>query len=118
MIVAILLAALSSAIVPVGRPFTCTPIRIARDSGLTCAEGPRIRLPGISSRERLVRLLGGRHGTYGNGEIMLRAKALRCKSSGRADGNRTGAHCSMRHVGDLSCATHDHYFAHRCGPRP
>lgn len=121
-----LLLFLTSAIVPAGETFTCTPTRVWDGDGpIWCAEGPRIRLSGIAAREAdgscrdsqpcpsasaidasdaLVRLVGRPIGKSGEGHALVTGPAMRCRSDGSAGGNRTAAWCVSPIGGDLSCA--------------
>lgn len=116
---------LAQPVVPSGRTFTCTPIRVWDGDGpIWCAEGPRIRLAGIAAREMdgtcrpghpcpgasaeqakaaLVALLGGSRGTAREGHAIVAGPRLRCTSSGGAGGDRTGAWCALPNGRDLSC---------------
>lgn len=109
-----------------GAAFMCTPVAVWDGDGpIWCAEGPRIRLSGISAREidgsckaghpcpnssgkaardHLVKLLGGPRGRLNTGHVKVRAPALRCTSTGSGIGARTAALCVSPTVGDLSCA--------------
>jgi len=122
MIAALLLA---SVIVPSGQSFAfSTTIVWDGDGPIWCAEGPRIRLHGIATREidgscraglpcprpsgvaardHLVVLLDGARGATRDGHIRVKAQ-LRCRSFGSGKGKRTAANCSAPGVGDLSQA--------------
>jgi endonuclease YncB( thermonuclease family) len=113
-------------IVAAGVMFLCTPTAVWDGDGpVWCAEGPRLRLAGIAARESdgtcrsnqpcpsasakqardaLVGILGGPRGALGTGHIKVRAPAMRCRSTGPAGGNRTGAFCTLSGGTDLSCA--------------
>jgi endonuclease YncB( thermonuclease family) len=113
-------------VVSSGATFTCTPVALWDGDGpIWCAEGPKIRIAGVASREmdgscspghpcptvpaivardRLVRLLGGSKGTLPSGHVKVRAAPLTCVSDGSAGGSRTAAWCSSPVVGDLSCS--------------
>lgn len=117
-----ILATLS--IVAAGQTFTCTPTRVWDGDGpIWCAEGPRVRLAGISAREmdgtcrpghpcprataeqardQLVRLIGRPIGRSREGHVLVRGAALTCRSDGGAGGARTAAWCANA-GGDLSC---------------
>jgi endonuclease YncB( thermonuclease family) len=114
------------AVVATGQTFTCTPTAVWDGDGpIWCAEGPRIRIAGVASREidesckptqpcpsvsgreardRLVVLFGGRKGILATGHIKVRSEPLKCRSEGSAGGNRTAAWCNSPAFGDLSCA--------------
>jgi len=128
-----ILFGVAASIVTVGASFSCTPIRVWDGDGpIWCAEGPKIRLSGIATREvqlrggrivdagchpshpcptvdgvvardALVKLVGTPIGTARTGHIMVRGPTLRCVSAGSGKGYRTAASCSGR-SGDLSCA--------------
>lgn len=115
-----------AAVVPGGQTFTCTPTRVWDGDGpIWCAEGPRIRLSGIATREiggdckqghpcpladaidardHLAHLLGERRGHSAEGHVLVSGPPLQCRSVGGAGGDRTAAWCSSPRVGDLSCA--------------
>lgn len=119
----LLLAA--ATIVSAGQAFTCTPVRVWDGDGpLWCAEGPRIRLSGIATREidgscrkgqpcpngsgtaardALVRLVGEPIGRSRQGHVLVRGPAMRCVSAGGTY-DRTAAWCVSPKGGDLSCA--------------
>jgi endonuclease YncB( thermonuclease family) len=113
-------------IVAEGERFTCTPTRVWDGDGpVWCAEGPRIRLSGIATREMdgscrsnqpcpaasaeaardyLARLLGSPAGADARGHILLAGAApLSCLSLGSGKGKRTAAWCSSPRIGDVSC---------------
>jgi endonuclease YncB( thermonuclease family) len=112
--------------VPAGDEFRCTPIRVWDGDGpLWCAEGPRIRLSGIATREmdetcrpgqpcpeasatrardNLVSLVGKPIGRSPEGHVLVEGPPLKCRSVGRARGTRTGAWCETQSGVDLSCA--------------
>jgi hypothetical protein len=114
------------AIVAAGQSFTCSPVRVWDGDGpIWCAEGPRIRLSGIATREMdgtcskghpcpttsaeasrdaLVRLVGKPIGKSNHGHILVKGPALKCVSVGGAGGKRTAAWCRSPTAGDLSCA--------------
>jgi endonuclease YncB( thermonuclease family) len=118
--------AATSAAVPAGSTFTCTPTAVWDGDGpIWCAEGPKIRIAGVAAREidgscsnghpcpsvsgmeardRLARLLGGARGTQSTGHIVVRAAPMQCVSGGSAQGSRTAAWCTSPAFGDLSCA--------------
>lgn len=120
------LLALLTSIVASGTSFACTPTRVWDGDGpIWCAEGPRIRLAGIATREidetcqpghpcpdadgriaraALVKLLGGARGSAASGHVLVRGPRLACVSQGSARGNRTAAWCTSNATGDLSCA--------------
>lgn len=109
-----------------GAAFMCTPVAVWDGDGpIWCAEGPRIRLYGISAREidgsckaghpcpnssgtaardHLVVLLGGPEGRLTTGHVVVRGAPLRCISGGSGKGDRTAARCEAPGIGDLSCA--------------
>ncbi len=121
-----MLAVLSAVALASGQAFACTPTRVWDGDGpIWCAEGPRVRLAGISAREmdgtckqghpcpkasaiaardRLVRLLGGAKGKARTGHILVSAPTMRCVSNGSARGGRTGGWCNLPGIGDISCA--------------
>lgn len=126
MMLLLLAVAASTASVPAGDVFACTPIAVYDGDGpIWCKEGPKIRLAGIAAREMdgscrpghpcpaagplqardaLVNLLGGPRGTLPTRHVIVRAPAMRCTSHGNAKGQRTAALCSAPRVGDISCA--------------
>ena len=65
---------------------------------------PCPKATGESARDHLVTLLGGPKGKASTGHILVKAKAMRCRSDGSGKGSRTAAWCSTDRVGDLSCA--------------
>lgn len=113
-------------VVPAGEAFRCTPTAVWDGDGpIWCAEGPKLRIAGIAAREmdgtcrsnqpcpavaaidardRLVRLLGGSHGTLREGHVVVRSATMTCRSDGSAGGLRTAAWCTSPTIGDLSCA--------------
>ena len=121
-----LLAAGAVAVLPSHTVFACTPTHVWDGDGpIWCAEGPRIRLAGISAREidesckpghpcpktsgrrardRLVAFLGGPKGVGRHGHILVSGPTMQCVSNGSARGDRTGAWCDLPGAGDLSCA--------------
>lgn len=121
-----LLSILAAVVLPAGTTFSCTPTSVWDGDGpIWCAEGPRIRLAGISAREMdgscrnnqpcpkagaeasrnaLVRLLGKPVGRLREGHVAVKGPMLRCVSTGSAGGSRTAAWCVSPVVGDLSCA--------------
>lgn len=114
------------AVIPADQTFLCTPTHVWDGDGpVWCAEGPRLRIAGIATREidgsckvghpcpksdpiasrdALVSLLGERTGVGPRGHILLSGPTMRCHSTGRAVGARTGAWCVSPRSGDLSCA--------------
>jgi endonuclease YncB( thermonuclease family) len=106
--------------------FLCTPVAVWDGDGpIWCAEGPHIRLQGVAARERdgtcrtghpcpaasgiaardaLVDLLGGPRGVRPTGHVIVSAGTMRCRSTGHARGNRTGAWCELADGRDLNCA--------------
>lgn len=123
----IILAALAAVtVVPSGKTFNCTPTRVWDGDGpIWCAEGPRVRLAGIATRETdgscrqyqpcpktgpdasrnaLVRLIGKPIGKSPEGHVKVTGPTMRCFSDGNAKGNRTAAWCKSPIGGDLSCA--------------
>lgn len=117
---------LATIVVPGGRSFACTPVRVWDGDGpLWCSEGPRVRLAGIAARESdgscrpnqpcsdasaeaarraLVSLVGRRIGSSRQGHVLVIGPTLTCSSSGSAGGSRTAAWCTSPMAGDLSCA--------------
>jgi endonuclease YncB( thermonuclease family) len=113
-------------VVAAGLVFACTPTAVWDGDGpIWCAEGPRIRLSGIATREmdgacksdhpcpaasgieardRLVKLLGGARGTLRTGHVRVSTGVINCVSEGGAKGVRTAAWCKTSHGTDLSCA--------------
>lgn len=113
-------------IVPAGQSFACTPVRVWDGDGpIWCAEGPRVRLAGVATREsdgtcrknqpcpkvaaeqardRLVSLIGRQSGWSSQGHAMVRGPTMRCRSDGGAGGKRTAAWCMSPISGDVSCA--------------
>src|SRR5690554_4223340 len=113
-------------IVAAGQSFTCSPVRVWDGDGpIWCAEGPRIRLSGIATREMdgacskghpcpttsakasqdaLIRLVDKPIGKSNHGHILVKGPALKCVSVGGAGGKRTAAWCRSPTAGDLSCA--------------
>lgn len=99
---------LLSTIVAAGSWFSCTPVRVWDGDGpIWCAEGPKIRLAGIASREidetcraahpcpaasgpaarnALVRLVGTPNGHSREGHVLVKGKPLRCRSEGSGKG--------------------------------
>lgn len=91
-------------IVAAGATFACTPVAVWDGDGpIWCAEGPRVRIAGMATREmegscspsqpcpavgavearhRLVRLFGGPKGTLPTGYIKIRAAPMTCVSDG------------------------------------
>ncbi|HEX8309141.1 MAG TPA: hypothetical protein VF645_12070 [Allosphingosinicella sp.] len=129
-----------------GARFDCTPEKVWDGDGpIHCAEGPKVRLAGIASREMdgscrpghpcpeasaraardaLARLLGRTVGTASTGHLLVEGPALQCLSEGSAKGGRTAAWCSSPTAGDLSCAMvasgtvakwQRYWRGHRCG---
>jgi endonuclease YncB( thermonuclease family) len=123
----------TAAVVSAGHAFTCTPTRVWDGDGpVWCAEGPRIRLAGIATREidgtcrpnqpcptvsagasrdALVHLLGLPIGRAGQGHVLVKGAAMRCVSSGGDGYGRTIAWCVSPKSGDLSCAMVQSGFA-------
>lgn len=121
-----LMLLLTAAVIPAGQSFSCTPTAVYDGDGpIWCAEGPRIRIAGVAAREAdgtcrtnhpcptataeqsrdaLVKLLDGGRGRLKTGHVIVRAGAMRCRSTGSAGRNRTGAFCSLADGRDLSCA--------------
>lgn len=122
----LLLLAAAAVVVPAGQAFTCTPTHVWDGDGpVWCAEGPRIRLSGIATREiddtcrrghpcpktrgtaardALVRLVGAPAGRSPHGHVLVRGPAMRCMSAGGDGYNRTTAWCVSPKGGDLNCA--------------
>ncbi len=128
-----LLLLMLSNFIAAGQTFTCTPTRVWDGDGpIWCAEGPKIRLKGIATREvelrggrvvdagcnpghpcpkidgvaardALVRTIGKSTGRAPTGHVLVRGASLRCVSEGSGKGSRTAAWCSGPD-GDLSCA--------------
>lgn len=118
--------ALLATIVPDGKVFKCTPTRVWDGDGpVWCAEGPRLRLSGIASREMdgtcrdnqpcpsvaadkardaLVALVGVRTGVSAQGHVLVRGPTMTCISEGSGVGSRTAAWCVSPIGGDVSCA--------------
>lgn len=118
--------ALQVSVVPPGEAFNCTPTHVWDGDGpVWCAEGPRLRIAGIAAREldgscspghpcpdsdpkasrdALVSLLGRFTGVGPNGHVLVSGPTMRCASTGRAGGDRTGAWCVSPRSGDISCA--------------
>jgi endonuclease YncB( thermonuclease family) len=106
------------------RIFTCTPTRVWDGDGpIWCAEGARVRLAGIASREidsscrrghpcprasgiaardHLVRLLGGSRGRSREGHILVSGPELRCIPHGTTY-DRQAALCGGPLTGELNC---------------
>jgi endonuclease YncB( thermonuclease family) len=121
-----LLIASAAPVIPAGRTFTCTPVRVWDGDGpVWCKEGSRIRLSGIAAREKdgtcrsnqpcprataeealtaLVTLLGRETGRSRDGHVLVAGPRLTCRSLGNGKGKRTAAWCSSPAVGDISCA--------------
>lgn len=144
MLTALLL--LTVPIVPAGESFACTPVAVWDGDGpVWCEEGPRIRLAGIAAREidgtcrrghpcpdasgeaardALARLLGEPGGIGRYGHRLVDGPTMRCRSTGSAEGTRTGAWCLSPVGGDISCAMvrsgmakrwRRFWGGHRCG---
>lgn len=110
-------------IVPAGQVFSCTAVRLWDGDGpIACAEGMKVRLArintreldgscrpgapcpaagGVQAREHLAALLGGAIGRTPDGHVELRPAVLACRSDGWGKGDRTAAWCALRGV-DLS----------------
>lgn len=137
---------LAATVVPGGTTFSCTPQAVWDGDGpIWCAEGPRIRLAGIATREAdetcnanqpcpdatafdakaaLVQLLGRPVGTNPSGHTIVVGPTMRCLSDGSAGGTRTAAWCVSPRGGDINCAMArggwalrwDRYWRnHQCG---
>lgn len=126
MIFSSLVLALQVANVRSGETFDCTPTHVWDGDGpVWCAEGPKVRIAGIAAREldgvcsaghpcptadpiasrdALVSLLGTSTGVGRHGHILVSGPTMRCTSTGRAGGDRTGAWCVSPKSGDISCA--------------
>lgn len=124
--IALLLLASAVPVVPDGQTFDCTPTHVWDGDGpIWCKEGPRIRVSGIAARETdgtclprhpcprasakqakhaLVKLVGHPTGTSPYGHTLVKGPTMRCRSTGGAGGDRTGAWCHSPKGGDLSCA--------------
>lgn len=115
---------LLGSVLAAGTIFTCTPTHVWDGDGpIWCAEGPKIRLSGIATREietrggqaadagcihghpcptadgvaardHLVQLIGTVIGRARSGHIRVRAPTIRCISRGSGGYGRTGAICS------------------------
>jgi endonuclease YncB( thermonuclease family) len=113
--------------------FTCTPTHVWDGDGpIWCAEGPRVRLSGIATREIaivsgqprdggcndghpcptmsgpqarevLVSLLGDATGTGVHGHTLVKGPAIRCEAVGTTY-SRIAAFCTLADGRDLSCA--------------
>lgn len=114
-----------TAAIAAGLAFTCTPVAVWDGDGpVHCAEGPRLRIGGISAREldgtcrphhpcprasaqaardALVRLLGGPRGRGPHGHVLVAAPPMQCSSNG-ATHQRTAAFCTLADGRDLGCA--------------
>ena len=125
MILALLLAS-AVPVIPAGQTFNCTPTHVWDGDGpVWCEEGPRIRLAGIAAREMdrscrrghpcpdadpvaardaLANLVGKPVGRSSYGHVLVVGPTMRCRSTGGAGGDRTGAWCVSPQSGDLSCA--------------
>jgi endonuclease YncB( thermonuclease family) len=141
-----ILLILAASIVPAGQSFDCTLTRVWDGDGpIWCAEGPRIRLSGIATREiggtcrdnqpcpaadaeeardALVRFVGRPTGSSREGHVLVDGPTMRCLSVGGGGGSRTAAWCVSPIGGDLSCAMVQGGYAlrweqywkdHRCG---
>ena len=119
-------SAISTPVVPMGASFVCRPIAVWDGDGpIWCAEGPKVRLAGIATREidgscrpgqpcpaasgtaardQLVTLLGGARGKDREGHILVAGPPMRCLSAGSAKGGRTAAWCTLPNGVNLSCA--------------
>lgn len=127
-----IIVAITASIVAAGASFPCTPTHVWDGDGpIWCAEGYKIRLQGIATREvelhdgrivdagcrsdhpcptvngviardALVRLVGTPIGRARTGHVLVRGTTLRCVSAGSGKGDRTAASCSGPN-GDLSC---------------
>ncbi|WP_422342845.1 thermonuclease family protein [Parasphingorhabdus sp.] len=95
---------LGASIVAAGETFECTPVRVWDGDGpIWCAEGPRVRLSGIASREMdgscsnghpcpkasgisardaLVKLVGKPKGKLKEGHILVSGPTMTCRSDG------------------------------------
>lgn len=113
-------------VVAAGQEFRCTPTRVWDGDGpVWCAEGPRLRIPGIAAREAdgtcrrgqpcpeataarardaLVRTIGSARGRSAQGHVLVTGPTMRCRSDGDAKGMRTAAWCVSPQGGDVSCA--------------
>lgn len=115
-----------STIVAAGQMFICTPTRVWDGDGpIWCAEGQKVRLAGIATREidgtcrpnqpcpkadaikardYLAALVGKIVGRSREGHVLVRGAPLRCLSEGNGKGQRTAAWCRTTKGVDLSCA--------------
>lgn len=117
---------MSVSVVAAGLVFICTPVAVWDGDGpVWCREGMHLRLSGIAARESdgtcrpnqpcpsasadtarsaLVNLLGSDRGRLSTGHVVVAGPPMRCRSTGSAGGNRTGAWCRLADGRDLSCA--------------
>lgn len=117
---------LATTVIPSGQAFACRPTAVYDGDGpVWCAEGPRIRLSGIATREMdgtcrtnqpcpnvtaeqsrdaLIRLVGKPIGRKPEGHVLVKGPTMRCLSEGNGVGRRTAAWCVSPVGGDLSCA--------------
>lgn len=122
MIITLLLA---TTVIASGQSFQCTPTRVWDGDGpIWCAEGPRVRLSGVATREMdgtckaghpcpdadsivardaLVHLIGKPTGKSRDGHVLVRGPTMTCQSDGSAGGGRTAAFCASPQSGDVSC---------------
>jgi endonuclease YncB( thermonuclease family) len=141
-----MLTLLALVVIPAGQTFECTPARVWDGDGpVWCAEGPRVRLAGIATRETdgtcrsnqpcpdagaiearnaLVRLVGSPIGNSPEGHVLVTGPTMTCRSDGSGGGTRTAAWCVSPLGGDLSCAMvrrgmalrwERYWRDHRCG---
>lgn len=121
--IAILMMLAPAPLVPRGQTFDCTPVRVWDGDGpLWCAEGPKVRIARIASREMdgtcrsghpcpaasaksardaLVALVGTPIGRSAQGHILVRGPRLRCVSDGLGKADRTAAWCTLPDGTDL-----------------
>ncbi|MBY8335889.1 hypothetical protein KYN89_02390 [Alteriqipengyuania sp. NZ-12B] len=119
-------ALILAVVVSAGETFSCTPTAVWDGDGpVWCEEGPRLRLAGIAAREAdgtcnsnqpcpdasheqardtLAGLIGTPGGFGPHGHRIVTGPTMRCRSTGGAGGNRTGAWCVSPKSGDVSCA--------------
>lgn len=131
------LLAVTASLIASGVTLPCTPTHVWDGDGpVWCAEGPKIRLAGIATREidesckpgypcppssgikardYLVRLLGVPTGVAASGHIKIKGPVVRCRSGGSGRGDRTAAWCRTARGVDINCAMVASGFALRWG---